>query len=288
MLTACGPKKYSFKVDAPPKYSSKYVLKSMTVKDFRSEGGHYAQTMIDMLKNGIAKEGYIKIVQHGSESILSGTVQVGRVSTSSDSRSYSCKKKIDGQKVDTTCYSYTYTKKHHLKVDYSLYSSRDNSVIFGESVTEEFDDSWTSYTSASDARNRATTDSEIISKSLATITQKIVNAVSPHKETISRELEEGSSDSLKLGIMYVENGRVEQALSIWNQCISQSKLREDIASAYYNIGVIKESKGAYRDAFSVYSQANVLMPTKELYIKAMTRAETLNQKNTKVRQWKQQ
>ena len=75
-------------------------------------------------------------------------------------------------------------------------------------------------------------------------------------------------------------------MSIWDQCIANAQSKEDKAAAYYNIGVIKESTGDYRDAFAIYSKANALLPKKELYIKAMTRVESLNKRVSKVRQWK--
>jgi tetratricopeptide (TPR) repeat protein len=288
ILTACSPKEYSFEIDAPPKYSSEHVFKSMSVKKFTTNKSQYEQNIITMLKGGIAKEGYIKIVQNGGDSTLSGILHIGEISKNMDKSSYECKKKVDGKKVKTTCYSYTYTKKHLLKVDYSLRSNRDNSTVFGDTISEEFSDSWYSSSSASGAKSSATSDDKIINDSLKKIADKITKAVTPHKETISRELEEGKSDSVKLGITYIENGRVEQALAIWDQCIAKAESKEDVASSYYNIGVIKESKGEYRDAFAIYSKANMLLPQKELYIKAMTRVEKLKKRATKVRQWKSQ
>jgi tetratricopeptide (TPR) repeat protein len=280
-LTACSHK-YSFEIDAPPKYSSQYVFKSMQIKGFESSQSAYQQSFINMLKTGIANEGYIKIIDQSGESLLSGVLHIGKVLKGTETSSYECER----NKVKTTCYNHTHRKKHLLKVDYSI-STKDNSIIFGESLSEEFDDSWYSSESQSAARGRAKTDEEIISKSLKTIAQKIVKAVSPHKETVSRELQDGDSDSVELGITYVENGRVEQALSIWDQCISKSDSTEEKAAAYYNIGVIKESQGNYRDAFDIYSKANTLLPKEELYIKAMTRSEKLNTKVKAVREWKQ-
>jgi len=287
-MTACSPKKYSFDIDAPPKYSSNHVFKSMSVKDFKSNQSRYSQSIISMLKSGIAKEGYIKISQYGGDAVLSGSLHIGRVQTNNETSSYECKKKVNGTKVKTTCYNYTFSKKHTLKVDYTLHSNRDNSIVFGETLSEEFDESWSSSDSASSARRKAKSDDTIINSSLQKIANKIVKAVTPHKETISRELQEGDSDNIKLGIKYIENGRVEQALAIWDQCITKAQSTKERAAAYYNIGVIKESKAEYRDAFAIYSKANALLPKEELYIKAMTRVENLNKRTSKVRQWKSQ
>jgi len=285
-ISGCSPKKYSFVIDAPPKYSSEHIFKTIKIKEFKIDKSRYKNSMINMIKNGIAKEGYIKVVSTSGEAFLTGTVNIGEVSKENENNSYSCEKKIDGKKVKTTCASYTFKKRHLLKIDYSLYNARDNSVVFGDSISESFSDSWYSSDSASSARMKATSDNEIITKALEKAVKKIVYAISPHKETVSRELQEGDDDSVKLGVTYVENGRVDQALAIWGQCVAQLKSKEDRSASYYNIGVIKESQGEYRDAFNVYSKANLLMPKEELYIKAMTRAETLNKKEKKVRQWK--
>ena len=286
LFTACSPKEYSFQIDAPPKYSSQYIFKSMSVTNFNTNQRQYEKNIISMLKSGIAKEGYITIVQNGGDSTLTGILHIGEVSKNMDKSSYECKKTVDGKKVKTTCHSYTYRKKHLLKVDYSLRSNKNNSTVYGDSISEEFSDSWYSGSSASGAKASATSDDKIINDSLKKIAKKIIKAVTPHKETVSRELEEGKSDSVKLGITYIENGRVEQALAIWDQCIANAESKEDVASSYYNIGVLKESKGEYRDAFAIYSKANTLLPKKELYIKAMTRVEKLNKQVTKVRNWK--
>jgi tetratricopeptide (TPR) repeat protein len=239
-----------------------------------------------MVKSGIAKEGYIKIVENGGEATLSGMLNIGRVQGEATKSSYECTKKRDGKKYKTTCYTYTYKKSHTVKLDYTLKGNRDNSTIYGDSLSESFDDSWSSSNSASDARMKAKADEQIIHDLLKTIADKVVKAVTPHKETVSRELQEGDSDNIKLGITYIENGRVEQALAIWDQCTVKLKKPKDIAAAYYNIGVIKESTGEYSNAFNLYSKANEILPKEELYIKAMTRAENLSKRVKKVREWK--
>ena len=285
-MTACSHKEYSFEIDAPPKYSSEHIFKSMSIKDFKSDNSRYESSIISMLKSGIAKEGYIKIVPNGEDATLSGVLHVGSVQIESKTDSYKCTRTRDGKDYETTCYRYTYKKSHTLKVDYTLKNNRDNSVIYGDSLSESFDDSWSSSSSASDAKMDAKTDIQIISDSLKTIADKIIKAVTPHKETVSRELQEGDSDKVKLGITYIENGRVEQALAIWDQCTVKLKDPENVAASYYNIGVIKESTGEYSNAFNLYSKANELLPKEELYIKAMTRAENLSKRVKKVREWK--
>lgn len=286
-ITACSSKSYSFNIDAPPKYTTDDVFKTMQIKPFKSNNSQYKNSLSSMLKTGIAKEGYIKVVNYSADSTLKGTLEINPVETNMDTSSYSCKKKVNGKKVKRTCYSYTYTKKQEISINYSLINNKNQSVVFGESLTESFDDNWYSSKSSSDARSKAKSDRSIINELLKKISKKVVKAVSPHKETISRELQDGDGDeNIELGITYVENGRLEQAISIWDQAISQAKNNKSISAGYYNIGVIKEGQGNYQDAFDLYSKANTILPQEVLYIKAMTRAENLNRKNRKVREWK--
>jgi len=284
LFTACSPKKYSFKIDAPPKYSSKYRFKTMSIDDFNTDKSNATQNFKYMLKSGISKEGYISI-QKNSNTLLTGNIQIGDVQKESSSSDYSCKKKIDGKKVKSTCYNYTFKKNNTIKIDFTL--SKNGSTIYGDSMSESFEDSWHSSKSASKAKAKAPSDKNIINDLLKKLATRIVNAVSPHKETVSRELQEGESDAIALGITYVENGRLEQALAIWDQALSQATSNKDKSAAYYNIAVIKESQGAYRDAFDLYSKANVIMPKEKLYIKAMTRVENLSKKTETTRKWKQ-
>lgn len=286
LMTACSPKTYSFDIDAPPKYTTQDVFKTMKVESFQSNKRAYQQSLTNMIETGIAKEGYIKIVQNRADATLKGTVEIHPIRTNMDSNSYECEKKINGKKVKRTCHSYTYKKENEITINYSLLNNKNNTVVFGESLTESFKESWYSSESSSNARSKAKSDSSIINELLQKLAKKVAQAVTPHKETISRELQDGDDDSVELGITYVENGRLEQALSIWDQAITQANSKESVAAAYYNIGVIKESQGRYQDAFNLYSKANTIFPQEVLYIQAMTRTEKLNKTNKKVKQWK--
>lgn len=288
LINGCGAKSYSFDIDAPPKYKTDDVFKTMKVERFKSNKPAYQNSLTTMIKTGIAKEGYIKIINYSADSTLKGTIDISPIKTDMENNSYECEKKINGKKVKTTCHSYKYKKQEEISINYSLINNKNQSVVFGESLTEKFDDSWTSYKSRSEARSKAKSDTSIINELLKKLSKKIVKAVTPHKETIRRELQDGDGDdNIELGITYVENGRLEQAISIWGQAISQAKSNKSIAAGYYNIGVIKESQGSYQDAFDLYSKANNILPQEVLYIKAMTRTEKLNKQHTKVRQWKQ-
>jgi tetratricopeptide (TPR) repeat protein len=159
--------------------------------------------------------------------------------------------------------------------------------LTGDTVSVDFDKTWSSSESRSKARSKAYSDGQIINNALEAIAQKVSWAVSPHKETISRELQEGSDDNIKLGIKYLENGRTDQAISIWDQALHNTQDPKCKAAAYYNIAVIKESQGHYKDAFQLYSEANQILPHEELYIQSMTRVEQAQQQSDAMQKWSQ-
>lgn len=285
-LTGCATKKYDIVVDAPPRCGDVQVFRTMEIKPFQSQS-RYGATLTTKLASGVAREGYIQVTRGGGQSTLTGVLNVGRIHTDSRTDSYECTKERDGKKYKTTCYSYYYTKKSVISADYTLLGNRGRNVVCSDSVREDFEKEYYSSDSSADARAKAPTDEQIVNDALEAIATKIVHAVTPHKETISVELKKGKDDNIKLGITYLENGRPDQAIAIWDQCAGRAGNPEDKAAAYYNIGVIKESRGLYRDAFGLYSKANGLIPTDKLYIQAMTRVEQLRNQTTKMRRWQQ-
>ena len=268
LFIGCSAKKYSFTIEAPPKYSTGYVFDTMGVQTFESNRKQFGNTIVTLLKSGVAKEGYVRIVSKGAECILTGTLYIGDIHKDSRTKKFECTKYSNNKSYKTTCHTYYYTKKVMIKADYTLYSNKDKNVVFGDSVSYDFDKTWSSSENSSAARTSALTDDQIINKAMQDIALQIVQAITPHKETVSRELQKGGDDNIELGITYLINGRVDQAISIWDQCISVLTSPKNKAAAYYNIGVVKESQGLYRDAFELYSKANVLLPAEELYIQS--------------------
>jgi Tfp pilus assembly protein PilF len=285
LVSGCATKKHSFVIDAPPQYSSDVTLKTMQMQPFSSNQARYGGEMTNLVRGGIAKEGYIQVVQGNAESKLSGSLNVGNVLSDQKSQSFECSKVVNKKQVKSTCHEYTYSKKVDLTANYNLQYEKDNSVLSGDSLQWNFSKEWSSQESAADARSQAPSDNEIITAGIKDLSTKIVFAVTPHKEKVERELQEGDDENLKLGIKYLEHGRADQAIAIWDQVVTKSNVPKNKAAAYYNIGVIKESQGKYKDAFHLYSEANTILPVEELYIKSMTRVEKLEEKSSAVRKW---
>ncbi|MDD5272336.1 MAG: DUF6340 family protein [Methylovulum sp.] len=284
MLAGCAPKvMHSFIVDAPAKYPSSLVIKEIEVLPFEGNG-QYGQTIGILIKSGISHEGYINVVP-GAGYVVTGNLTIGDVYKNSREKAYECSEYDPNTKKSykKTCYSYYHTKKTITKVGYILQDKSSGSTIIGDSFTSNFDRTWESGTSVADAEASASTDDAIITASIEELAQKVVADVTPHKMTVSRELQKGDDDNIGLGITYLEKGRADQAVAIWDQVINQSLKTEDKAAAYYNIGVVKESQGLYKDAFELYSKSNVLMPKEELYMEAMTRVEGMKKDEEKTR-----
>ncbi len=280
----CSAKRYAFTVNAPPKYSSEYIFNTVKIQHFESNKRNYGRSISNLIKGGIIDEGYIKVVEKNADGTLTGVLDIGKVHEYSNSKSYKCTKYENKKKYETTCHTYYYANKLAVNVEYILQDKHKN-VVFADSITEVYDKTWSSSDSSSDAKSRALTEEEIINDTIRELSRKIVYAITPHKEIIERELQEGSDPNIKLGITYLVNGRLDQAVSIWDQCIKNTDSLEDRAAVYYNIGVVKESQGFYRDAFELYSKANSLLPTEELYIQSMTRTEVLNKKSGSLQKW---
>ena len=285
-ISGCAAQKYSFVIDVPPKYSGERFYKSMEVYSFKSNRSNYGPHLSSLLKSSIAKEGYISVVESNAESSLSGALQIGNIDNNSRTEKYKCTVYRNNKQYEKTCYTHYYSKKVLIKADFSLTDNSEKRVVFGDNVSFDFDREWSSDDSRSAAKTKALSDDQIITNAINEITAKITQSVTPHKQKVERELQKGKDKSIALGITYLENGRIDQAISIWDQCIAQTTSGKDKAAAYYNIGVIKESQGLYRDAFELYGKANALIPAETLYIQAMTRVEGMKQQEGALRKWK--
>lgn len=268
------PQTLTFTVNAPAKYPASEIIRSVQVKPFTilsGRGEHHAVQLKKMIETSVANEGYVKVVNYDFDAVVSGNMNFGDIQKKSYSKSRKTK--------EGTKYTHYYGKKVTITGNYSLTDRNENRTIIGDSFNFNFEKEWSSYENSDEAEAKALTDEQIIQSALEGIAKEITAAVSPHKETVSRELEKGSDDNIKRGNTYLVNGRTDQAIAIWNQVAEQTEEVKDKAAAYYNIGVVKETEGKYKDAFELFSKANALCPDRELYIKALTRVEEIQQLN---------
>jgi len=279
IFVGCSTKDVCFTVKAPPagfpdKYTAnqdKYKFSTMKVYPFKSNIKKYGSSLGSMVEGGISREGFISVVPNGADCTLSGVLTVGKIETMTSRSKDECIKFEKFKPKKVPCIKYSYTKKNAVKFDYKLRAN--GKLVASETFTKSYNETWTSNESSSDAKAEALSDEEIITHSLAAVARGTVVDVSPHKAEICRKLQKAGNDDIKLGITYLVNGRMDQAISIWGQCVKNAKTDKVKAAAYYNIGVCKESLCQYKEAFEFYSKANQLLPIKERYIKALTRVE---------------
>ncbi len=259
---------YTFTVTAPAKYPDTVVVKSVKVEPFQALSNHgrqYAAQLGRFVEIGIAKEGFIAVVDRNPMAVISGNIEFGKLQKDAYSTSY---KSDDG-----TQYTYYYVKKLTIAGNYSLRSQNDGRVIMGDTFNVNFEKKWSSHENAGEAKAEALTDEQIVHSVLGQVASQIVSAATPHKKVVTRELEKGGDSNIELGNTYLENGRTGQAVGIWQQVADQTAETETKAAAYYNIGVVREAQGRHKEAFELFSSANRLNPEKELYMKAMSRTE---------------
>jgi len=270
-LIGCAAPTVQFEVTAPGAYSGK-VPASMELGQFTSNRGSYGSVFSREVAVRVTREGFIKILNTGAEAILSGNIAIGDFVDNSWSSSFACDEYQGKNKppIHKTCTIYSYSKKTDISVQFTM-SDKKGVILVSNSAISRYNQTF-SGNNAGEARSSAPTNDQIINNSMANLAESVLQVISPHKMTVTRELRKGD-DNLELGIKYAQNGRLDQAMGIWDQSTNSSnpKVR---AAAYYNMGVIKGANGQYVDAFELFSKADKTLPGDDLYIKSMTEAES--------------
>ncbi len=284
-FTGCA-KTYSFTSHAMPNCSPKYHYNSIRIIPFESNYRHYGRELAALVAGGITKENFIAVTHHAAECELSAELRIGGMNSEMSSFPYECEKENDGKKYKTTCYRYEFSKRINIEISYVLKRREGGEILCADSFSLDYDKTWTSYESSSDARASALTDGGIIDAQLKKLAEKMIHAVSPHRVEIERELEKGHDDeNIDQGIKYLLNGRAELAMQQWDLCIEQAVSKQDIAAAWYNIGVVKESLFRFKDAFYAYSKALDLFPENSKYLKSLKKVEDLSIRQSDVGKW---
>lgn len=294
-LTGCGAQTVPLALDLPPN-DAQQTVDSITVVDFSAHDRGLGASAAQSIRNGLASEGYIRVLDRGGAAVLTGTVELGQIRTAFETHKHE-------SKDDGTSYTYEFTKKMSGSISYSLKSG--GTTLAGNGFPEEYEESWTA-DSRDEARIRSLSDEQVRSRVLGNLARKVVFAISPHRETRQLRLQDGSHPGLKRGIVYMQNNRIEQAFEIWDQVIDQATTNEDIAAASYNIGVIMEAQQRYTEAFEQFSRADQLVPAtsgianplvaradsiigsfvpggRPNYVEAMTRVENAKQAQDELR-----
>jgi tetratricopeptide (TPR) repeat protein len=274
-----------------PPMDTQTVVQSVQVQAFSSEKNGYGARLAELVKNGIAKEGHIKVVNQSGRALLTGTLTLGKIDSKAYHRSREVTEKKDGQKHTKTVYTYYYRKQLTANATYSL--NQGHEVIAGNNFATDYKQEWSAETAA-EAMAKAATDEEILSICLNNLAEDIIYAVSPHQQNLTFELQKGNSlkwdvwnlphKGLKLGVDYYEKGLYSQARDYWNQVLEQATDRTNQAAARYNLGVYEVHEGNYKEAFDHFREADRLMPHNTLYMQALKKVERAARGNSNLRQ----
>jgi len=274
-LMACSTPGDLIPFEMPAKDVHGFVVHSVEVRPFSSNHSSYGAKMAELVKNGITSEKYINVLEQGANTILTGTVTIGRINKKAHHKRYEMKDE-NGRKVIK--YTYYYRKELSTQATYSLKSIRGE-MIAANNYRQDYDQEWSGATAA-EASSKADSDDQMIINTLNGLAQKIVKAVSPHQTNWSFPLAKGVKwmpwkrhPGLKLGIQYYEKRRYDQAEKYWEQVIEQAKEVHDKAAAHNNIGVLRVRQREYGEAYNRFKKADELHPGNELYIEALTKTE---------------
>jgi tetratricopeptide (TPR) repeat protein len=176
----------------------------------------------------------------------------------------------NGREVTRNVTTYTLRSQAEVSVSYRL--RRSGRLLASDTYGRGYDA--TAYGSnPNEARANAPTDDAIVSSLLRPIVDEVVRDVSPHRVVRELELRIGQHPGLDQGVTYMKNGRFEQAFAIWDQVAEAAQTAKDRSAALYNMGVIREVRGEYDEAFQMFSEADALTPGDETIIQALSRVE---------------
>jgi tetratricopeptide (TPR) repeat protein len=254
-----------------------FKINSVQVRSFSSNQRGYGDKMAELVKNDITREGFIKVVDRGGQTKLTGTISIGRIDKKAHYKKHEWEDK-DGKKH--VSYTYYFRKQFTTQATYSL--KKGNKQIAGGNLTEDYDKEW-SGENASEAKANSASDDQIIISSLNVLARQIVSAVSPHKAIRSFPIPCSSlvdklrcwnrPETTKLGAKYYEKGRYDQAEKYWQQTIENEQKPEYQAEAHYLIGVLRVKDELYPKAFRRFQQADELDPGNDFYMNALSQAE---------------
>jgi tetratricopeptide (TPR) repeat protein len=276
LLGACSKSTIPISYTATPT-NVDFKINSVEVRAFSSNHQGYGGKMADFVKNGITREGYIKVVGRGGQTVLTGTISIGRFDEKSHYKKYETEDKDGKKKVH---YTYYYRKQLATDATYSL--KQGNKQIVGGNLTENYDREWRGE-NAAEARSKATSNDGIITSSLMGLAGRIVKGISPHQATRSFPIPCSSffdkaicwnrPKTTKFGAKYYKNRRYDQAEKYWQQTIKNEQKPEYKAEAHYLIGVLRVKDNQFANAFRRFKSADELDPNNDLYMRALSQAE---------------
>lgn len=272
LLSGCSTTAVPAKVNVP---SHKGVYpKTLVVQEFRGATRRQGQEIRNSIIANLKSHGHVEVLQKSADANLIGQLNFGRLKEDEWEEEIKKEVEIDGQKATKTLIEYHFQAEKTLSVNYELH--HQGKIIAG-THSESYSDEW-SDESEYKARRHMPSIAKIDSSLISAIAAKIAKDISPHQITVKFDFHHGKGDdNILLGITYVENKRYDQALSIFQQVYQNTTKEMNKAVAQYNIGLVYEMTGKFKQAFDSYTLANQIDPKEKDYIKALTRVEQRKQ-----------
>lgn len=219
----------------------------------------------DHLASQLAHEGFLQVSKSGAESILRGTLTVGKVKTEAYNNPALIKFKKGPQ------YVYSVRKTLLSSVTYAVETPGE--VLGGNTYSSSFDETWTG-SSAAEARANALSDDQIAGNQIGALARNIIEGMSTHKELWTFNLQDAGNDFLEAGNLYYKKGLYSQAEEYWKKVQSGTGTPRELAAANYNLGVYRMKDGRIDEAFRFFREADHLVPANSVYMDALAKLET--------------
>lgn len=276
-LISCAPT-YSLLVDVPPRRAPTGIS-GMVVQDFVPPG--WGPSFSQELRGRISGYGFIQTSQAGGGPLLTGQVSVSQVRRTPGTSVQQVEEKQNGQKYVRNVTVYRVRSQAEVSVSYALVQA--GRTLATGTYGREYDQTRVGSTAA-EALANSDTDDQIVGSLLGPLVEEVARDVSPHKQKSTIALRTGEHPGLEQGVQYMKHGRFEQAFAIWDQVVEQSTTASDRAAALYDMGVIREVRGEYSDAFDMFSKADSLQPGDDEIIEALTRVEQKKVQQARIQQ----
>lgn len=265
--SCAGDEGYTLTLDLPPRRAPAGI-DTIAVQDFAPDGR--GASFAQHVRRRLASEGLVQPVASGGMAELRGRVDVGEVRTTQESETRPYRADENELEVVKTFTFHRVRKQLTVAASYEL--QMRGQLVAGDRLVRRLDQTWEGAT-PEEALASAPSDESLEDTLLAQLVDELVRDVAPHRETRSLPLVTGASPALRSGITQLREGRLDQAFETWNGVVASSDDPADRAAAYYDMGLVREARGEYEDAFVSFANAEGLMPADPAYVEARARAE---------------
>ncbi|MGH0037133.1 MAG: hypothetical protein ACQGVK_19085 [Myxococcota bacterium] len=242
---------------------------SLRIEPFEAPDPKQSRKLMVRIRSGLARHDIVEVRETGASAVLTGTIEV------SDVRE---KKGVDRDG------RHFVAKVASVTIHYQV--SKGRRRIAGRSIRSRERGRWYG-TSPAQARANAPSDQQLIDRELRRASKKLVAALTPRKRQRTIAILHGKDSRFLPARTYVENGRYGQAFGVFQDIFTQSEDPSDRAAAVHDMGVMRELKGKYGEAFGYVADADQIEPGNPIIVAALSRLEKKKQRRSRVKHKKE-